>query len=139
MENGFFSSCGLRYYQMIINFVFIRLTVKSHLRNQKRKRFQRTAFSFLERCVLWAERDAHFVRDVSLGSAVRFAREKEHITSLCAIGAIHHFATALHHLPARANITLYKRLILSYNYFIKAKGCFTPWDCSVQLKRYYRN
>ena len=31
-----------------------------------------------------AERDAHFVRDVSFGSDVRFAREDaEHITSLC--------------------------------------------------------
>jgi len=40
----------------------------------------------------------HFVRDVSFGSDVRFAREDaEHITSLCANGAIHHCALELHH------------------------------------------
>ena len=36
---------------------------KSHPRNQKRKHFERSAFSFLELCVPQAERDAHFVRD----------------------------------------------------------------------------
>ena len=51
---------------------------------------------FLERCVPQAERDAHFVRDVSFGSDVRFAREDaEHITSLCAAGAIHHYGEAI--------------------------------------------
>ena len=36
-------------------------------------------------CSAPAERDVHFVRDVSFGSDVRFAREDaEHITSLCA-------------------------------------------------------
>jgi len=35
-------------------------------------------------CSVCAERDVHFVRDVSFGSDVRFAREDaEHITSLC--------------------------------------------------------
>ena len=36
----------------------------------------------LERCVPQAERDVHFVRDVSFGSDVRFAREQgtHHIT-----------------------------------------------------------
>jgi len=49
-------------------------------------------------CSAPAERDAHFVRDVSFGSDVRFAREDaEHITSLCTAGAIHHCALALHH------------------------------------------
>ena len=44
-------------------------------------------------CSAPAERDAHFVRDVSFGSDVRFAREDaEHITSLCAAGATHHCA-----------------------------------------------
>ena len=38
---------------------------------------------FFQRCVPQAERDVHFVRDVSFGSEVRFAREDaEHITSL---------------------------------------------------------
>ena len=49
-------------------------------------------------CSAPAERDAHCVRDVAFGSDVRFAREDaEHITSLCAEGAIHHCALALHH------------------------------------------
>ena len=49
-------------------------------------------------CSAYAERDVHFVRDVSFGSDVRFAREDaEHITSLCDEGAIHHCASALHH------------------------------------------
>ena len=38
----------------------------------------------------------HFVRDVAFGSDVRFAREDaEHITSLCAEGAIHHYGEAI--------------------------------------------
>ncbi len=42
-------------------------------------------------CSAYAERDAHFVRDVALGSYVRLARETaERITSLCAVGAILH-------------------------------------------------
>ncbi len=55
---------------------------KSHLRTQKRKHFGRSAFSFLERCVPQAERDAHFVRDVAFGSDVPFGRVKgtHHIT-----------------------------------------------------------
>ena len=37
---------------------------------------------FFQRCVPQAEGDVHFVRDVSFGSDERFARDKEHITSL---------------------------------------------------------
>ena len=52
----------------------------------------------MERCVPQAERDVPFGRDVCFASDVRFAREDaEHITSLCAEGAIHHCALALHH------------------------------------------
>ena len=52
----------------------------------------------LERCVPQAERDAHFVSDVSFGSDVRFAHEDaEHITSLCDEGAKHRCASARHH------------------------------------------
>ena len=55
-------------------------------------------FCFGTMCSACAERDAHFVRDVSFGSDVRFAREDaEHITSLCDEGAIHHCASALYH------------------------------------------
>jgi len=47
-------------------------------------------------CSACAERDVHFVRDVAFGSDVRFAREDaEHITSLCAAGAIHHYGEAI--------------------------------------------
>ena len=53
-------------------------------------------FCFGTMCSACAERDAHFVRDVSFGSDVRFAREDaEHITSLCAEGAIHHYGEAI--------------------------------------------
>ena len=80
-------------------------------------------FVFGTMCSAYAERDAPFVRDVAFGSDMRFAREyADHITSLCAIGAKHHCAIAQHHLPARANITLYKRPKLCYNYLINAKG-----------------
>ena len=104
--------------------IFSSRLLKSHLRNQKRKQSIWTAFFvFGTMCSAYAERDAHFVRDVAFGSDVRFAREyAEHITSLCAIGAIHHCAIAQHRLPARANITLYKRMILCYNYLINTKG-----------------
>jgi len=58
----------------------------------------RSAFVFGTMCSACTERDAHFVRDVSFGSDVRFARkDAEHITSLCTAGAIHHCASALHH------------------------------------------
>ena len=54
-------------------------------------------------CSALAERDVHFVRDVSFGSDVRFAREDlEHTTSLCDEGAIHHCALALHHCGVAA-------------------------------------
>jgi len=44
----------------------------------------RSAFVFGTMCSAGAERDVHFMRDVSFGSDVRFAREDaEHITSLC--------------------------------------------------------
>ena len=50
----------------------------------KQKSTARAVLFCLERCVPQAERDVHFVRDVSFGSDVRFAREEaEHITSLC--------------------------------------------------------
>ena len=41
-------------------------------------------FVFGTMCSARAERDAHIVRDAAVGSDVRYAREKEHITSLCA-------------------------------------------------------
>jgi len=51
---------------------------------QKQKHFVRSAFVFGTMCSAGAERDVHFMRDVSFGSDVRFAREDaEHITSLC--------------------------------------------------------
>ena len=51
---------------------------------------------FLERCVPQAERDVHFVRDVSFGSDVCFAREQgtHHIT-LRPTGAKHHYGEAI--------------------------------------------
>ena len=69
-------------------------------------------------CSACAERDAHFVRDVSFGSDVRFAREDaEHITSLCANGAIHHDGEAITSLRRSRNITLYKRPKVCYHIF----------------------
>ena len=89
---------------------------KSHSRNQKRKQSKWTAFSFLERCVPLS-RNVMRTSCVMTASPcdVPFGRVKEYITSLCAVGATHHCAIALHHLPARANITLYKRPKLCYN------------------------
>jgi len=61
-------------------------------------------------CSAPAERDVHFVRDVSFGSDVRFAREDaEHITSLCTAGAIHHYGEAITSLRRSRYITLYKQ------------------------------
>ena len=61
-------------------------------------------------CSAGAERDARFVRDVSFGSDVRFAREDtEHITSHCDEGAIHHYGEVITSLRQRRNITLCKR------------------------------
>ena len=61
-------------------------------------------------CSAPAERDAHFVRDVSFGSDVHFAREDaEHITSLCAEGAIfHNSRSELFHIRRKPNISLEK-------------------------------
>lgn len=47
-------------------------------------------FVFGKMCSAYAERDAHFVRDVAFGRDVHFVREKGRITLLCAKGAIHH-------------------------------------------------
>ena len=66
--------------------------------SQTKEHCESSAFCFGTMCSAYAERDAHFVRDVSFGSDVRFAREDaEHITSLCDEGAIHHCALALRH------------------------------------------
>ena len=63
-------------------------------------------------CSACAERDVHFVRDVSFGSDVRFAREDaEHITSLCDEGAIHHCALALHRF-GEADTSLFTNYII---------------------------
>ena len=51
----------------------------------------------------------HFVRDVAFGSDVRFAREDaEHITSLCAKGAIHHYGKAITSLRVAATSLFYR-------------------------------
>ena len=72
-------------------------------------------------CSACAERDVHFVRDVSFGSDVRFAREDaEHITSLCAAGAIHHYDEAITSLRRSRYITLYKHSKVCYNEIRKA-------------------
>ncbi len=62
-------------------------------------------------CFAHAGRDVHFVRDVDFVSDVRFAREEaEHITSLCAAGAIHHCAKALHHCGKAATSLIFPTL-----------------------------
>ena len=64
-------------------------------------------FVFGTMCSACAERDAHFVRDASFGSDVRFAREDaEHITSLCDEGAIHHYGEAITSLRLAATSLL---------------------------------
>ena len=67
-------------------------------------------FFVLERCVPLA-------RNVMRTSCVMFPSEvmcasrvsKEHITSLCTKGAIHHYGEAMKSLRSSRNITLYKR------------------------------
>ena len=54
------------------------------LSSKHRKKTVTEVTVFFQRCVPQAERDVHFVRDVSFGSDERFARDKEHITSLWA-------------------------------------------------------
>ena len=44
--------------------------------SQTKEHFARSAFCFGTMCSACAERDVHFVRDVSFGSDVRFAREE---------------------------------------------------------------
>ena len=71
-------------------------------------------------CSACAERDVPLGRDVCFASDVRFAREgAEHITSLCAQGAIHHYGEAITSLRQRRNITkkfpLALHAILWYN------------------------
>ena len=62
----------------------------------KKKAIRESGWLFSTMCSAPAERDAHFVRDVSFGNDVRYAREDaEHITSLCTAGAIHHYGEAI--------------------------------------------
>ena len=83
---------------------------------QNKKHFLRSAFCFGTMCSACAECDAYFVRDVSFGSDVRFAREDaEHITSLCTAGATHHYGEAMASLRRSRYITFYKRSKLCYN------------------------
>ena len=57
-------------------------------------------------CSADAERDAPFGRDVCFANDVRFARVAEHITSLCANGAIHHYGEAITSLRLTATSLL---------------------------------
>ena len=59
-------------------------------------------------CSAFAERDAHFVRDVRLRRVMCLrAWVAEHITSLCGEAAKHHCEQSeQHHCAARHNITL---------------------------------
>ena len=63
--------------------------------SQNKKHFVRSAFCFGTMCSAPAERDVPFGRDVCFTSDVRFARVAEHITSLCAKGAIHHYGESI--------------------------------------------
>ena len=79
-------------------------------------------------CSACAERDVPLGRDVCFASDVRFAREgAEHITSLCAQGAIHHYGEAITSLRQRRNITkkipLALPAILWYNGAKKGAVC----------------
>ena len=107
-------------------------------------------------CSACAERDVPFGRDVCFASDVRFAREDaEHITSLCAAGAIHHCALALYHYgeaitslftttPKYAIINPERRcyneksifffafaLHGSFAYFLSGQLVWKPFRCSV--------
>ena len=77
--------------------------------SQTKEHCESSALLFGTMCSAYAERDAPFGRDVAFGSDVRFAREKEHITSLCAKGAIHHYGKAITSLRRSRYITLYKQ------------------------------
>ena len=76
----------------------------------------RSSFVFGTMCSACAERDVHFVRDVSFGSDVRFSCEQR----------THHFAPLAQYIivsianyitAACRNITLYKRPKACYNIF----------------------
>ena len=89
--------------------------------HQNKNAPNRVRFCFGTMCSACAERDAHCVRDVAFGSDVHFAREDaEHITSLCAEGAIHHCGEAITSLRRSRYITLYKRPKVCYNKIKKA-------------------
>ena len=92
----------------------------------KQKSTARAVLFCLERCVPQAERDAHFVRDVSFGNDVRFAREDaEHITSLCDETVAKQrrntsLCVSTTSLRRSRNITLYKQPKVCYNKLRKA-------------------
>ena len=72
----------------------------------KKKAIRKSGWLFSTMCSACAERDVPLGRDVCFASDVRFAREgAEHITSLCAQGAIHHYGEAITSLRQRRNIT----------------------------------
>ena len=73
---------------------------------QNKKYFVRSAFCFGTMCSAPAERDVPFGRDVCFANDVRFARVAEHITSLCAKGAIHHYGEAITSLRLAATSLL---------------------------------
>lgn len=68
-------------------------------------------------CSAAAERDVHFVRDVSYGSDVRLRHvmEAEHISSLCGKAAIHHYAVSISSLSPWGQSSLYKQIIICYH------------------------
>ena len=72
----------------------------------KKTAIRASEWLFSTMCSACAERDVPLGRDVCFASDVRFAREgAEHITSLCAKGAIHHYGEAITSLRQRRNIT----------------------------------
>ena len=73
-------------------------------------------------CSAGAERDAHFMRDdgFALWCALRAWKKAQ----WCIAPTAQYITVPLsqHHLPERANITLYKPLKICYNWYIKVKG-----------------
>ena len=107
--------------------IFSSGTFKSHPRNQNRKQSIGLLFRF------WNDvfRTRNVMRTSCVMTAspcvVRFARAEEHITSLCAIGAIHHCERSEQHHCGNAATSLFTNarnygIIISSKVFPKING-----------------
>ena len=90
---------------------------------EKRKDHEYVVFFFFQRCVPRAERDVHFVRDVSLGSEVCLRHVIWNTSLHCERSEQHHYAK--HNITWRSQASLKAKITAKYPKIAKSAVFFS--------------